>query len=665
MKSISRVEHRPGGLPLDGNMLHGERDGIRCNIKPNHVLAENTKVMDAVPAIRPSLASRIRAGAGPTIALVILLAGALTFGQLQKMADRAYEAEIYFHSLSTQISSLGGLGWRAVATQGARPGIDKEIAVAYTQAHQSLLSLLTQPEAEPAMETLHSMFHGYAALLDSELVLLDRGEFREAWRIDVERASPRYEAISAFLADLATLYHDKALSAGRVATGGSLLTVLAALLSIGYLSWHAQSARREVAVAQAEERIWRESERRYRDLFEANPHPMWVVDLETMAFLSVNSAAAEHYGYSREEFLGMTLWDVRPYDDPDGLLRDAQTWHKASHHHEPTRHRRKDGSLFQAQVSCRRLEVSGRPAILSLIQDVTERLRLEEELRQSQKVEAVGRLAAGVAHDFNNILTGISGYAQLLAAGFKDEQTRKQRKYAEEILGSTRRAAGLIHQLLAYSRRQVLRTEVVDLNAFLNNMQHTVQPVVGNAIRVEVSRARELWPVRFDPLQLEQVIVSLAGHARDSMPEGGCLTLETANFRQDTPGGPTGSGIPRGDYVTISVTDTGAGTSDEVRARIFDPFYSEREEGPGKGLGLAIVHGIVKQSGGFITVESAPDRGTTFRLYIPRAQERLGDPRPGQERAEPRGTPRNGSGASGNGPGSPGSGPPAGDREAA
>ncbi len=347
---------------------------------------------------------------------------------------------------------------------------------------------------------------------------------------------------------------------------------------------------------------------------------MWVVDLVTLRFLAVNAAAIERYEYSREEFLELTLKDVRPFEDLETMFRSAQAWDGSSHHNDPSAHRTKHGAVFQAEANCRRLDFAGRPAVLSLVQDVTERLRMEDELQKSHKLEAVGRLAGGVAHDFNNILAGISGFAQLLAAGLSDEAHLKQRRYAEEIFTSTRRAAGLTQQLLAYSRRQAERAEVLDMSTFLGTVQHIIQPVVGSAIRVEVHKAPDLWPVRIDRAQIEQVIVSLAGHARDTMPQGGRLTLEIWNALLDERQAATLGGLPRGEYVAIEISDTGTGTDEETRTHIFDPFYSPRQDEPGTGLGLAIAHSLVKQSGGFITVESSPGRGTTFRLHLPRAQ---------------------------------------------
>jgi PAS domain S-box-containing protein len=558
--------------------------------------------------------------------VLVLLAGALGFAQLQRMATRAYGLETALQTLGTHVNRMNGLEWEVIAMREQTIESEVEWREAREAAERSLQALIEQPGADAQVTALMSTLQAYTDSIVKEFALIEQGRTEEAERLDAETVDPLYEFLFDTIADLTDSYHRQAVRAGRVGLGGGLLTVLAALIAMGYLAWTTQSTRRDIAITLAEQRVRRESEERYQSLFEANPHPMWVVDLETLRFLAVNTAAIERFEYSREEFLELTLKDLRPFEDVAGLLHAAQNWNGSSHYHSPSGHRTKHGSIFQAEASCRRLDFGGRPAALSLVQDVTNRLRMEEELRKSHKLEAVGRLAGGVAHDFNNILAGISGFAQLLAASLSDEAHVKQRRYADEIFTSTRRAAGLTQQLLAYSRRQAERAEVLDMNTFLGTVQHIIQPVVGSAIRVEVQKAPDLWPVRIDRGQMEQVIVSLAGYARDTMPQGGSLTLEIWNTLLDERQGTTLGGLPRGEYVAVQMTDTGAGTDEETRTRIFDPFYSSKPDTPGTGLGLAIAHSLVKQGGGFITVESSPGRGTTFRLHLPRTQAEADPP---------------------------------------
>ena len=243
-------------------------------------------------------------------------------------------------------------------------------------------------------------------------------------------------------------------------------------------------------------------------------------------------------------------------------------------------------------------------------------LRREAELRQSHKMEAVGRLAGGVAHDFNNVLTAIFGYADLLLDQFDTDDPR--RADLLEIRQSAERAASLTRQLLAFGRKQVMQSKVMDLNAVIAGLHGLLGPLVGPRIVVTVHAARDLWTVKTDKTQLEQVLVNLAANARDAMPEGGILTIETANAiveEEDTKRRP---GLRPGAYVTMAVTDTGEGMSDAVRVHMFEPFFTTREQGKGTGLGLSTVYGIIKQMEGGVYAESEKGKGTRVVIYLPR-----------------------------------------------
>jgi signal transduction histidine kinase/ActR/RegA family two-component response regulator len=241
--------------------------------------------------------------------------------------------------------------------------------------------------------------------------------------------------------------------------------------------------------------------------------------------------------------------------------------------------------------------------------DVTEKKRLEEQLRQSQKMEAVGRLAGGVAHDFNNVLTTILGYSDLLQASVDDEELRQ---HVQEIRRAGERAAALTSQLLAFSRKQMLAPRVLDLNALVNDLEKMLRRVIGEDVELVTRLAPALGRVKADPSQLEHVVMNLVLNARDAMPHGGRLTLETANLLLD--GEPAGR---TGPHAVLSVLDTGTGMDAATRSRLFEPFFTTKELGKGTGLGLATSYGIVKQSGGEISVESAPGKGTAIRVMLP------------------------------------------------
>ena len=357
-----------------------------------------------------------------------------------------------------------------------------------------------------------------------------------------------------------------------------------------------------------------ENERRYRLLFQANPEAMWVYDCETLRFLAVNAAAVARYGYSEQEFLAMTVRDIRPASE---LPRFEETLRgQDGGTFSGYRHRRKDGALIDVDIEAQPLTFAGRSARLVLARDVTARRQLEEQLRQAQKMEAVGQLAGGIAHDFNNLLTAILGCTQLLLHATPPEDQR--REDVEEIKNAGLRAAELTRQLLAFSRRQVLAPKVLDVNAIVANMDKMLRRLLGEDVALVTHLAADLGPVSADPGQLEQVLLNLAVNARDAMPQGGRLTIETANVFLTEEYAERHHRLPPGPYVLLAVSDTGVGMDEITQKHLFEPFFTTKEVGKGTGLGLATVYGIVKQSGGYIWVYSEPGRGTTLKVYLPR-----------------------------------------------
>jgi len=246
------------------------------------------------------------------------------------------------------------------------------------------------------------------------------------------------------------------------------------------------------------------------------------------------------------------------------------------------------------------------------MQDITERKSLEEQLRQAQKMEAVGRLAGGVAHDFNNLLGVILGYAELQLADMRPDDPGRGR--IEQIHRSAERGASLTRQLLAFSRKQILEPRELNVDALLHDMNKMLRRLIGEDIELVTRHGTAVWPVRADAGQIEQIVMNLVVNSRDAMPDGGTITIETANVDAECT-------LPPGEYVMIAVTDTGTGMSPEVRAQIFEPFFTTKDSGHGTGLGLSTVYGIVKQSGGHIVVDSEPGRGTRFEIFLPRIEE--------------------------------------------
>jgi two-component system cell cycle sensor histidine kinase/response regulator CckA len=362
------------------------------------------------------------------------------------------------------------------------------------------------------------------------------------------------------------------------------------------------------------------SEASYRGLFDHHPEPMWVFDRETLRFLDVNEASIAMYGYSREEFLDMTIEDIRPPEELEELRGVLAERSRDSSESRVWRHRKKDGTLLDAAVTAHSVDFEGHEARLVLSQDVTERRKIEERLRQSEKMDAIGRLAGGIAHDFNNLLLVIRGYSSILLESDGDDGTRAS---LLQIDGAAKKAAEFTHQLLAFSRQQVLRPEHIDANGVVSETAQLVRRMLAEDIELDLELEPQLAAIIADPGQLGQVVLNLLVNAGEALPQGGRIAIKTANVELDDAYALEHPGVRPGRYALIQVTDTGAGMDGETQSRIFDPFFSTKETGT--GLGLATVHGIVEQSGGHLWVYSAPGLGTTFKVYLPIATEPAAD----------------------------------------
>jgi PAS domain S-box-containing protein len=488
----------------------------------------------------------------------------------------------------------------------------------------------------------------------------------------------------------------------------------------------------------------RESEARYRAVFEHHPLAMLVWDAETKRFLAANDAALAQYGYTRDELLELTIWDIRPEEEIPHVRAIIERLPPGRHVFPGLRHQRKDGTTFVVDVVAHDVVWDGRPARLLLaadateraraeaalreseerlrlvlrasndavydwnvpsgrvhfsglnifgyghgdqeyhidwwlqgvhpddrdrvestlqaaiangadswteeyqfrrkdgtyaavldrglivrgpdakpvrmigcMADLTERRRLEDQLRQSQKMEAVGRLAGGVAHDFNNVLTVVKSFSEFLLEDL--DKLDPRRSDVEEIAKAADRAAALTRKLLAFSRKQVMRPEPLDLNAIVVGMEKMLQRVIGDGVRIATELDPQLLAIEADPSSIEQVLLNLAVNARDAMLDGGTLTIRTSN--QTLERTDAAWGIQPGRYAMLIVSDTGHGMDIATQARVFEPFFTTKGQGQGTGLGLAMVYGIVKQSGGHVWVESAPGQGTTFCTYLPQPTE--------------------------------------------
>jgi two-component system cell cycle sensor histidine kinase/response regulator CckA len=398
----------------------------------------------------------------------------------------------------------------------------------------------------------------------------------------------------------------------------ALLQTFIALLALTALLLAGRTSERNVA-----ERALTESEAHYRILFEGHPHPLWVYDRETLAFLAANEAAVHHYGYSREEFLRMTLEDIRPAEDIAKLREQASKSQDGLREAGEWRHRKKDGTVIDVAITRHTLNIGERRAALAMAQDVTKRKVLESQLLQAQKMEAVGQLAGGIAHDFNNLLTASLACCDLLTEELRSASNGAQ-ELVQEIRSAAQRAASLTGQLLAFSRKQILQPKLLDVNAVLSGLESLLRRLICEDVEIQLALGPGPKPVFADPNQLEQVVINLAVNARDAMPSGGRLTIETAE-RQVPDADAKALGLSRsGRVVALTLRDTGTGMDAETLGRIFEPFYTTKEPGKGTGLGLSMVHGFVRQSGGAVEVDSKLGRGSAFTVLLP--WERRADP---------------------------------------
>jgi two-component system cell cycle sensor histidine kinase/response regulator CckA len=371
-----------------------------------------------------------------------------------------------------------------------------------------------------------------------------------------------------------------------------------------------------------------ESERVFAATFAEAPIGMAHTSLEGR-WLRVNRCLSEFLGYSPEELMATSFMAITHPDDVEQDTREMARLlaGETMKYEREKRYHHKDGHFVMATLTAvLHRDPEGAPKyFISTIADATERIRLEGQLRQGQKMEAIGRLAGGIAHDFNNLLTVIIGYSDLLF----DQVAPGTAMAADlgEIRQAAASAAGLTRQLLAFSRKQILQPQVLDLNGIVARMNGLLRRLIGEDISLRTRLTTPLDRVRADPGQIEQIIMNLALNARDAMPQGGTLTIETANAELDAEWLSRSPEAAAGPYVMLAISDTGIGMDPTVQAHLFEPFFTTKERGQGTGLGLATVYGIVKQSGGSIFVYSEPDRGTVFKIFLPRTEQLAESPK--------------------------------------
>ena len=422
----------------------------------------------------------------------------------------------------------------------------------------------------------------------------------------------------------------------RAAIEVTLFPLLDARHAISHVAFCARDVSSESMLKAASESL-RLSEARYRTQFEAAPEAIVTLDFDRQRFVEVNRNAELLFGYSREELGAMGPIDISPPLQPDGRTsREAGGLYvqAALSGERPVfewLHQNRAGHEFLCEVRLVRLPDLEANLCRGSVIDISERKRLEralsqaeDRLRQSQKMEAIGRLAGGIAHDFNNLLSVILGYSSMLIEDLKPMDPI--RGDLEAIKSAGEKASDLTRQLLAFSRRQVLAPRVVNLNELVLESERMLRRLLGEDIELVTRCHRGTCPVRVDPSQVNQIVMNLAVNARDAMAHGGKLTIETKGVVLDQAYASEHLGVNAGRHVMLSVSDTGVGMDRQTQARIFEPFFTTKEMGKGTGLGLATVFGIVQQSGGNIWVYSEPGSGTTFKIYFPEATEDVAPP---------------------------------------
>ncbi|MDP8920765.1 MAG: PAS domain-containing protein, partial [Pseudomonadota bacterium] len=410
----------------------------------------------------------------------------------------------------------------------------------------------------------------------------------------------------------------------------------------------------DVTTAVYRERILRERQNaRYDAVVNSAPDAILTLDAQGVIQLA-NPAAALEFDYAPNDLVGREMAVLLDAPEPWGELWQSLLEGIVMHRPVEITARRKDGSTSFLEVSAARWQSDTRVLVTAILRDVNERraaneamrhlnqtleerveertqelMRAEEQLRQAQKMEAVGQLTGGIAHDFNNLLTGIVGSLDLMQTRMAQGRTENIERYAKAAMSSAQRAAALTHRLLAFSRRQPLDPKPVNANQLITSMEDLLRRTIGPLHALEIVTAGGLWMILCDPNQLESAILNLVINARDAMPDGGRLTIETANAHLDNAYAAAQRDVTPGQYVAICITDTGTGMPPDVIARAFEPFFTTKPLGQGTGLGLSMVYGFAKQSEGHLRIYSEVGQGTTMKIYLPRHRGAAEDELPG------------------------------------
>lgn len=382
-----------------------------------------------------------------------------------------------------------------------------------------------------------------------------------------------------------------------------------------------QGITRDITERRKLEETLRQSEEKFRSLFENHSAVKFIIDPENGTIIEANESAARFYGWPVEQLRGMRVSQMNILLTPEEITREMEKARDLKKNHFEFKHRKAGGDIVDVEVFSSKVIIGGKEYLHSIVHDITEKRTLENQLHQAQKMESVGRLAGGVAHDFNNMLSVILGYSELVLEKIPPDDPLYED--IGEIQAAGRRAADVTRQLLAFARRQTIAPKILDLNETVEGMLRMLRRLIGEEIDLSWHPRPELWPVRMDPVQIDQVLANLCVNAKDAIAGLGRITIETEHVSFDETYCEEHPGFVQGDFVMLAVTDNGCGMDAETLEKIYEPFFTTKGVGEGTGLGLPTVYGIVKQNKGFINVYSEPGSGTTFRLYFPRHVEPL------------------------------------------
>ena len=375
-----------------------------------------------------------------------------------------------------------------------------------------------------------------------------------------------------------------------------------------------EELQREISLRKQGEEELRKSKEQYRFLFDENPQPMWIFDLETFHFLAFNSATLRHYGYPAAEFRELYAHDLWAPEQAELFATDCVKSGGGIQRRGPYKHRKKDGARIEVEITSLDLVYASRPARLVLAHDVTAQRQLQKQLLQAQKMQVTTQLAGGVADNFNTLITTIEEDARVLSKNCQEAASAEPLK---RIAATAASAGGLTRQLLALVRRHPMEVQPLDLNKLIEQESGFLSRVLGKKISLETICREGLPPVIADPGLVEQILRNLVLNARDAMPNGGTLTLSTSGMLVDDSYVRNHEEARAGAFVCLAVADTGCGMAPEVQEHLFEPFFTTKSEMHAAGLGLATVHGLVRQHAGWVEVDSAPGAGSRFTVYFP------------------------------------------------